>query len=219
MAKWTSQGQCKLCDGVFDKAGMTRHLKSCLSAGTSAASGQGKAKLLHILAEGQGNTAYWLHVEISADDPLEVLDEFLRRTWLECCGHMSVFEIGGESYSSAGEDEFSEHGLDVRLGDVLPVGAKLTYEYDMGTTAPLSLKVQAEREGAAQPKGPRILARNEPPPILCACGKPAVVVCSSCSWEPAGWLCKACGKKHECGEEMQLPVVNSPRVGQCAYTG
>lgn len=26
-------------------------------------------------------------------------------------------------------------------------------------------------------------------------------------------------KTHECGEDMLLPVVNSPRVGMCDYTG
>ncbi|MBI4604491.1 MAG: hypothetical protein HY721_21220 [Planctomycetes bacterium] len=176
-------------------------------------------KLLRLLVEGRDKPEYWLHVEASADDGLDALDGFLRSTWLECCGHMSVFEIDGESYSSCEEDAFSDHGMEARLGNVVRVGAKLTHEYDMGTTTRLSLRVLAEREGGTPRKGPRILARNEPPAIPCACGKLAAVVCSSCRWEPDGWLCKACGKEHECGEEMLLPVVNSPRVGQCAYGG
>jgi hypothetical protein len=32
-------------------------------------------------------------------------------------------------------------------------------------------------------------------------------------------LCQACAEDHECGEDMQLPVVNSPRVGVCGYAG
>ncbi|MEJ5252084.1 MAG: hypothetical protein HPY54_00055 [Chthonomonadetes bacterium] len=46
-------------------------------------------------------------------------------------------------------------------------------------------------------------------------------VCSSCLWEDEenAWLCKECARKHDCGEEYFLPVVNSPRVGQCGYTG
>jgi hypothetical protein len=28
-----------------------------------------------------------------------------------------------------------------------------------------------------------------------------------------------CAGGHECGEEMLLPVVNSPRVAMCGYTG
>ena len=51
------------------------------------------------------------------------------------------------------------------------------------------------------------------------CGQPAVWVCSSCIYDNGGWLCDAHTRKHKCGEEMLLPVVNSPRVGMCGYTG
>ena len=63
------------------------------------------------------------------------------------------------------------------------------------------------------------LARNLPPKILCACGELATQVCGQCNYDATSWLCKKCAAKHECGEEMFLPVVNSPRVGVCAYTG
>jgi len=32
-------------------------------------------------------------------------------------------------------------------------------------------------------------------------------------------VCEGCAGEHECGEEMLLPVVNSPRVGMCGYEG
>ncbi len=35
----------------------------------------------------------------------------------------------------------------------------------------------------------------------------------------AGWLCDSCAEDHKCGEDMLLPVVNSPRTGVCGYTG
>jgi hypothetical protein len=35
---------------------------------------------------------------------------------------------------------------------------------------------------------------------------------------PNGWLCDAHAEKHK-HQDMFLPVVNSPRVGQCGYTG
>ena len=41
----------------------------------------------------------------------------------------------------------------------------------------------------------------------------------NCIEEGAGLLCSHCAKKHECGEDVQLPVVNSPRMGMCGYTG
>ncbi len=82
------------------------------------------------------------------------------------------------------------------------------------------MKVVAERVGEAQGKSIQVLARNEAPLISCeVCGKPATEVCAQCIYEGAGWLCEACAEEHECGEEMLLPVVNSPRVGMCGYTG
>jgi hypothetical protein len=36
--------------------------------------------------------------------------------------------------------------------------------------------------------------------------------CSQWIYEGTGWLCHACAPEHEGGEEMLLPVVNSPRV-------
>lgn len=44
-------------------------------------------------------------------------------------------------------------------------------------------------------------------------------VYAQCIYEGKGWLCDKCGRIHECGEDMLLPVVNSPRVGMCGYTG
>ena len=48
---------------------------------------------------------------------------------------------------------------------------------------------------------------------------PATNICCHCIYDGDGWLCDACLDKHECGEEMFLPVVNSPRVGVCAFEG
>jgi len=32
-------------------------------------------------------------------------------------------------------------------------------------------------------------------------------------------LCDECAKQHACGMDMLLDVVDSPRVGECGYTG
>jgi len=60
---------------------------------------------------------------------------------------------------------------------------------------------------------------NNLPEFKCWCGKVTKEICSQCIWEETGLLCSECAKKHECGEEMLLPVVNSPRMGMCGYTG
>ena len=105
----TTTGICNYCNGEFDKAKMTQHLKHCKErAAAIAASIEGgtkqKQKLFHILAEGRYNPQYWMHLEIPASEPLNTLDGFFRDVWVECCSHLSGFEIGGTSYSDEPED-------------------------------------------------------------------------------------------------------------------
>ena len=114
-----------------------------------------------------------------------------------------------------------EVSMTARLSQVLEVGMKFFYEYDYGSTTALVLKVVALR-GQGLPKGAvQLLARNEAPHISCQrCSiRPANQICTECAFEGEGWLCEACAVAHECGDEMCLPVVNSPRVGVCGYTG
>ena len=64
-----------------------------------------------------------------------------------------------------------------------------------------------------------ILARNHPPPIGCSkCNQRATDVCVECMDGLGGWLCASHAEKHK-HQDMFLSVVNSPRVGQCGYTG
>jgi len=160
-----------------------------------------------------------MHVAVPVTAPLRKLDDFLRHTWLECCAHMSAFEIDGMRYASAPRDE--ETTMRVPLSQVLAVGMKFHYEYDYGSTTPLVLKVVALR-AQGLPKGVgQLLARNEAPRVICQrCSiQPVTQICTECAWDGDGWLCEACAVAHECGDEMCLPVVNSPRVGVCGYTG
>jgi hypothetical protein len=64
-----------------------------------------------------------------------------------------------------------------------------------------------------------ILARNDPPEIKCShCDNLAAHICVECDYDNC-WLCDDCAEDHECGEDMLLPVVNSPRTGVCGYVG
>lgn len=211
-----SKAKCLLCNAEFSKAGMSKHLKSCLTKQSALPEDSEKpakktsAKpFFHIVAEGLEQPWYWMHLKVSADAALKDLDKFLRDTWLECCGHLSAFT------SPKGEVSMSK-----KLKDFKP-GTELVHEYDFGTPTVLKIRIMDQYTGTAEKKKVRILARNEAPQIPCSeCGKtPAVKVCAECIWDNAGWLCKACVKKHECDEEMLLPVVNSPRTGMCGYEG
>jgi hypothetical protein len=232
MTKQISTGTCYLCQGEFSKATMTKHLQACQRRANDAAIAAGhrpgrQSKKFHLVVEGRYQPMYWMHLEVSTGATLADLDHFLRGSWLECCGHLSAFEIGNQSYSSGsgmaagwGEDLEDEETMHVRLDKVFSPGLKCRHEYDFGSTTELNVKVLAEEKRETKGEPIQVLARNTPPPILCGvCGKPAVAVCAECSYEEQGWLCAACAKAHECGEEMLLPVVNSPRVGVCGYTG
>ena len=224
-----SKGVCQLCQEVVSKAGMTRHLTKCLAAheGEGAAVSKSPPKmvrLFQLLVQGEYNTEYWLYVEMPATATLRDLDQFLRHIWLECCGHLSAFEIEGTQYSvetaaQAGNPWFEspreERHMDVPVGKVLSPGMKFTHEYDFGSTTRLALRVVGEREGTDSQQRVRLLARNEPPQILCErCKKkPAVWVDA---YEDSACCCEEC---IENTEEGALPVVNSPRVGVCGYTG
>ena len=111
--------------------------------------------------------------------------------------------------------------MNIRLYSILKPGMKIEHEYDFGTTTHLTLEVIAQQEIPEQNQDFHIFARNSPPNIPCAkCGKPATQVCSQCIYDgPKAWLCDAHTSRHKCGEDMFLPVVNSPRVGMCGYTG
>jgi hypothetical protein len=117
--KQSLTGLCYSCNSEVDKSKMTQHLKYCkqraaaLAAEVSAkdAGTSEKIKFFHIVAEGRYNPQYWMHIELPATDDLEDLDFFFRDTWVECCGHLSAFQIGDISYSDDPEDfYFGEEG-------------------------------------------------------------------------------------------------------------
>jgi hypothetical protein len=109
--------------------------------------------------------------------------------------------------------------MQVHLEQVLISGQTCSYEYDFGSTTELMLKVISEDEVDMKGRAIQILARNTLPIIPCdVCGEPATSLCTQCIYEDKGCLCDACAKNHACGEEMLLPLVNSPRAGVCGYT-
>jgi hypothetical protein len=211
-------GVCQLCQEKFTKNTITRHLQSCLPAHEPA---RGKEqRLFHLAIEGYDT--YWLRVEMPGTRTFADLDRFLRDIWLECCGHLSLFLFEPERLRRLGvKDEWDfdempgEELMDYEIAEVLEPKLAFGYEYDMGSTTDLQLRVVDVRVGKWASKARvRLLARNLPPKIPCEqCGKPA----RWCDTESNSFLCATCGKK--ASDEFRLPVVNSPRVGVCGYTG
>ncbi|GAC1614362.1 MAG: hypothetical protein NVS4B7_06420 [Ktedonobacteraceae bacterium] len=122
---------------------------------------------------------------------------------------------------------FQQYSMDVELGEVLKVGLKFFHEYDFGSTTHLALRVIAEREGVetkdedGDPLAVQVIARNQPPVIPCrVCGKPATKVFAGYYYVGDGAVCDKHAKpKRDEYEDSFLPIVDSPRVGVCGYTG
>jgi hypothetical protein len=216
-------GTCSLCGDTYPKQGMTNHLAACREKHVTS-----DHETFQLMVEGRYRPDFWLHLDINTEATLADLDSFLREMWLEpCCGHMSAFTIDETRYSVQPMADLNERNMDVSLQQVFDGGTEFTHEYDFGTTTELVGRVSATELGAPEdessghgPDAIQLLAQNELPDIRCGvCGSPATVVCSIHNHEQEGWLCDDCAPDHECNEEMFLPVVNSPRVGMCAYSG
>ena len=219
-----SEGICRFCLKKFSGAGMGRHLSACKPRKENNAlelkMGRKKYKVYHIKISGY--KWYWLHIEIPASATLDDPDDFLRDIWLECCGHLSAFTIRGVRYEDQSLSDGYSHwdtsteSMNKRLYSVLNVKDTFSHEYDFGSTTYLEGQVLAVREGYLGKNKIRILARNNPYVFECDhCGKTATNTCLECE----EFVCDRCLESHECGEEMMLDVVNSPRMGVCGYGG
>jgi hypothetical protein len=227
-------GACALCGEALSRGKARSHVAGC--AAVHDASTGAAQRLIHLRATAPGLPAYWLDVEVKADAKLDAIDSLLRRVWLECCGHLSMFTIGAVKYFSRGYDfEFTrgfggfgrsqvvERSMSARCAEALPLsGEPFGYEYDFGSTTRLQLKVIGERTGRLGRQTARLLVQNAPPVWPCAvCRQPATLGCAYCLQDEGNaFVCAKHRQQHACGEEEGLlPVVNSPRMGVCGYTG
>lgn len=217
-----SVGTCEICGVKLSKRQMVGHLSKCAYPDVKDI-----AAVAQVRVDVPGSP-FWLDLDVKTNATMRQLDEFLRDVWLECCGHLSGFQVGDTRYVVAMSDEFfgfgpepDERSMSTRVSAALPpVGAAFTYEYDFGSTTTLRLKVVAQRSGPSRRSDVRLLASNDAPVWKCSkCSNAATNICSYCVYEGNAFVCDAHIAKHKCGDEAMLPVVNSPRMGVCGYTG
>ena len=196
-----SFGICEECGTRVGKAAMRTHLRKCLPVTSGAA----RATSVLVRAQARGESIFWLDVAGSSDATLKSLDGLLRREWLECCGHLSEFTNRQRRSIS----------MNRRIGEVLgSPGDRLDYVYDFGSSTELVVS-HVGIVDAPPAKRLRVVARNEAPTWPCdECGVTATTVCVECAGEGGGFSCATHTAAHQCGEEMLLPVVNSPRMGE-----
>lgn len=227
-----TSGNCGYCGRELTAGGLTRHLRSCAArrkAIEQADRGRRPVQnLYHLQVQGKYAREYWLHLEVCGRATLEDLDDYLRRIWLECCGHLSRFTIGGMFYDCTDVDPFfgeDQGTMDVGVDRLFGVGLAFSHEYDFGSTTHLAIKVLDQRRGRPTTKHPvALMARNihRPPPCQ-TCGEPARFLCLDDHYEGsddlAGYVCEDAAAHMDHEEDGMLPVVNSPRSGVCGYVG
>ena len=215
-----SEGKCVFCEKLFSSKGIGRHITTHLKEIAKESKGKQSSFYLKIPA-----AEMFLHLLISGSATLGDLDDFLRAIWLECCGHMSSFQIKGKQYDNDYDAmEFGEK-KSTKLSKIFQKGTTINYEYDFGSTTQLVIQVAGEYS-IAVPEKIKLLSRNEPLPIMChSCEKkPAIEICSVCIYEGNCLFCEDCAIKHESScadfaDYSRIQVVNSPRMGVCAYEG
>lgn len=224
-------GACALCGAVFDRSSISRHVQGCVRR----VAGEGDGAL-RIHAQSIGRVVYWLHLIVRKDAPLDALDATLRASWLDqCCEHLSGLTLGKHHSVKDESRQFVSSGFahevepdprvvpmkGVLVGDVFALKMEFVHEYDFGTTTQTTLRVVGSCAALPGREPVRVVARNNTPVLACgACERESVaLVCSACYGSDDALLCEACAEDHECGEEMLLPWLNSPRTGVCAYTG
>lgn len=210
MGNSISAGKCVFCGETCRQQDMTKHLAVHLKDKEKNNTGK-TGQSLHIKVEAG---PYFLHLLVGSDATFKNLDKFLRDIWLECCGHLSAFRYKNSNLAMAR-----------KIADMVSPKMKLEYDYDFGDTTSLSLSVAGAYAFPAAKKI-ELLSRNEPLRIMCTiCNtKPATVICPFCLYDEDAFYCDQCAEQHEetCAdfeEETALPVVNSPRMGVCGYTG
>jgi hypothetical protein len=129
---------------------------------------------------------------------------------------LSEFTIGGFGGQTIPKSWTADKALEP--------GMTLTHLYDFGSTSYTQIKVAGKRYGKPLGRhGIALLARNLPPVFPCIeCGQPGTWLCMECLIEEqtSGILCDAHVENHpheDYGEPF--PLVNSPRIGTCAYCG
>jgi hypothetical protein len=215
-----SQGKCAYCNKEFAKGSVKKHLAACTERQEKIAAAEQKkgtsATLYHLRIQDAHTPGFWLDLEVRDTATLDHLDSYLRAIWLECCGHMSQFSVGGW--------RGQEIPMSRKVSNVFKPGVELTHIYDFGTSSETLIKFVETREGKPTNHKPiALMARNLLPPSKCIeCEEPARWLCTECTIEENVWgiLCDRHAKSHPHDNYGDpIPLVNSPRLGMCGYDG
>ncbi|MCG2788162.1 MAG: plasmid pRiA4b ORF-3 family protein [Anaerolineae bacterium] len=213
-----NRGTCAFCGETLLRRGITKHLEKCVNYQQALPkSNQAAEKIWRVRVQDAYDSDYWLELDMRGTASLTQLDSYLRAIWLECCGHLSEFNIGGWGGMKVAKAR--------KADQVFHPDLVLNHIYDFGTSSETTIRVMQEASSAVPlSKHPiTLLARNLPLQFTCQeCGQPAAWMCMECQvdHDEPGLLCEKHVKKHpheNYGEPIE--IVNSPRMGMCGYSG
>lgn len=242
-----SRGSCLYCQETLDQKELKAHLNNHVKSFKENIASIDKQSFLIKVTGMYKDDPHFLYLLLNGDTDFNTLDYFLRGIWLECCGHMSSFtldkkdipKVNLEKYLDPPDDEdededdndfwgssdFSpgEIPFNVPVKEVLAKGRKISHTYDYGSTTTLYIFTEYVYN-FEQNEPILLLSRNLDLEHKCdVCNEPAFLICNFHNFEEDDMFCINCAKIHkkECSdfEEIEMPIVNSPRMGVCAYTG
>jgi hypothetical protein len=204
----TSHGICMFCQEKHEMKDMPKHLGLHLKTMEKQNVQNITTPFYHIRVESE---VYFLDLLVRGTLPMKKIDHYLKRIWLDCCGHMSAF--GHKNYRV-----LMKHLVE----DVFEPRVKIYHDYDFGTTTRVFLR-GIKKYDLLEKQDIILMSRNEPLGLKCdVCKrKIATQVCTVCDFE---LFCENCSEKHSetCSDFVDyaaMPVVNSPRMGECGYEG
>ena len=149
-----TQSQCLGCLKTLNTKGARTHLKNCI---TRAETPKGRTPKPMLLVSATARyddtkTVYALYTLMPKNATLRDIDELIRETWLECCWHLRSFDSGGTHFVSEGFDtslfDYDDPSFDHRAAWAIPPGTEAEYQYDMGDTTHLTVRVEPAPEQA-----------------------------------------------------------------------
>lgn len=163
------EGKCYFCNKEITNRSAKRHILTCESRKNIVEESMKEAEktkeqfILKITDKYDPST-YYIYITIDVNLTLRALDTFLRDIWMECCGHLSEFNIDGVTYACDGALEGSvwgeEESFDFSLKNILYINSKIKYLYDFGSTSEVLIEVVDKFETAYNSGSIEILARN-----------------------------------------------------------
>jgi hypothetical protein len=182
-------GTCAYCGEIILRRSVSKHLEKChkrqAALEVAATSNRPVETLWYLRVQDAYLKDFWLDLEMVGSASLEKLDKYLRAIWLECCGHLSKFTIGGWGGMDVGKAR--------KADSIFAPGLVLRHLYDFGTTSETDIKVMGVRVGQATSKHMiALLARNQMPEAVCQeCDQKAKWLCVECMYEEnkTGFLC------------------------------